>query len=128
VHVYAGNAGPRENRGCEAIAALSLRKEGESQLSGTGLVFPVSLEVQGWHNACVLQPVNAVLGLKAEGTMLTAPEHDTPRESAGPEASMPQSAHGQRSGEWGTRPPNGRRDKPLVEDLDDMWDDAFASW
>lgn len=60
--------------------------------------------------------------------MLTAAEHDTPREPSGPEASVPTASHGQRSGEWGTRPQTGRRDKPLVEDLDDMWDDAFASW
>jgi hypothetical protein len=59
--------------------------------------------------------------------MLTAPEHDTPRDPNGLEASAP-AAHVSRSSEWGTRPQAGRRDKPLVEDLDDMWDDAFASW
>ncbi len=128
MHAYACNPGPRENRGCEAIAALSLRKEGESQLSGTGLVFPVSLAVRGWHNACLLQRVNAVPGLKAEGPMLTASEHDTPREPTGVEASGPLSALGSGSSEWGQRPQAGRRDKPLVESLDDMWDDAFASW
>jgi len=58
--------------------------------------------------------------------MLTAPEHDTSREPKGLDAPATMSALG--SGERGTRPHSGRRDQPLVEDLDDMWDDAFASW
>jgi hypothetical protein len=60
--------------------------------------------------------------------MLNAPEHDTSHESKGLEAPVSMSALGPGSRERGTRPQNGRRDKPLVEDLDDMWDDAFASW
>lgn len=95
---------------------------------GVGLVFPVSLAVRIWHNACPLQPVNTVPGLKAEGPMLTASDHDTPREPTGLEASGPLMAFGLGSSEWGKRPQAGRRDQPLVEHLDDMWDDAFASW
>jgi hypothetical protein len=60
--------------------------------------------------------------------MLTAPEHDTPREPTGLDAPVPMIALGPGSSEWGHRPQGGRRDKPLIEDLDDMWDDAFASW
>jgi hypothetical protein len=60
--------------------------------------------------------------------MLTASEHDTARELNGPEAALPLAAHAPLSSEWGTRPQGVRRDTPGVEESDDLWDDAFASW
>jgi hypothetical protein len=60
--------------------------------------------------------------------MLTASEHDTTLELNCPDTASPMAAYGQRSNEWATRPQGVRRDMPVLETADDIWDDAFASW
>jgi hypothetical protein len=60
--------------------------------------------------------------------MLTASEHDTALETSSPDTASPMAAHGQRLGEWAARPQGVRRDMPVLETADDIWDDAFASW
>jgi hypothetical protein len=60
--------------------------------------------------------------------MLIASEHDTALDLNGPDAASPMAAHGQRPTEWASRPQGMRRDMPVLETADDIWDDAFASW
>jgi hypothetical protein len=60
--------------------------------------------------------------------MLTAAEHDTALDPNGPDTASPMAAHGQRSNERASRPQGVRRDLPVIETADDIWDDAFASW
>ena len=60
--------------------------------------------------------------------MLTTAEHDTALDLSGADTASPMAAHGQRPPEWGSRPQGVRRDMPVLETADDIWDDAFASW
>lgn len=83
---------------------------------------------RGWHGDCVPRPANAAPGQDTEATMLTAPEPQLPPKPQGSEAVLPRVALATVPPEWAQQPQSGRRDRPLVEDLDSMWDDAFASW
>ncbi|MDY7229057.1 hypothetical protein [Hyalangium rubrum] len=59
---------------------------------------------------------------------MTTPEFDTALDPQRLDASNPRAAAASQPYEWGTRPPSTRRDKPLVEDVDDLWEESFASW
>jgi hypothetical protein len=60
--------------------------------------------------------------------MSTAPESELPHTPQGSEAAQPRVAFSPVPAQWVQQPQAGRRDRPLVEDLDAMWEDAFASW
>lgn len=60
--------------------------------------------------------------------MSTAPKSEQPQKPQGSEAVLPRVAFSPLPAERVSRPQASRRDKPLVEDMNAMWEDAFASW
>lgn len=113
------------------MASPGLRNQIESPRFTGAQVLLLSRTGLGWHEECIVPVLNTRHGLNAEGLMPTAPELDTAFDPQRHDTSSPLGlapASTQRAYEWGTRPASTRRDKPRVEDVDDMWDESFASW